>query len=109
MIARDCDWFIALSVPVVIGRSNCFGFVFRQSFENRSKHVILWRTDTSKKWPTLKRSKKISDQRLVYPEVSCTNDNVPHFDLDLVITKREMLQVIRCIHNQSYIITFQIF
>ena len=23
-----CDWFIALFVPVVIGRSSCFGFGF---------------------------------------------------------------------------------
>ena len=28
VIARKCDWFIALSAPVVIGRSNCFGFGF---------------------------------------------------------------------------------
>ena len=28
VIARDCDWLIALFVPVVIGRSNCFGFGF---------------------------------------------------------------------------------
>jgi len=28
VIARNCDWFIALFVPVVIGRSNCFGFGF---------------------------------------------------------------------------------
>ena len=28
IIARNCDWFIVLFVPVVIGRSNCFGFVF---------------------------------------------------------------------------------
>ena len=28
VIARNCDWFIALPVPVVIGRSNCFGFGF---------------------------------------------------------------------------------
>ena len=28
VIARDCDWFISLFVPVVIGRSNCFGFGF---------------------------------------------------------------------------------
>ena len=28
IIARNCDWFIALSAPVVIGRSNCFGFGF---------------------------------------------------------------------------------
>ena len=26
VIARNCDWFIALSGPVVIGPSNCFGF-----------------------------------------------------------------------------------
>ena len=26
IIARNCDWFIALPAPVVIGRSNCFGF-----------------------------------------------------------------------------------
>ena len=28
VIARNCDWFMALFVPVVIGRSNCFGFGF---------------------------------------------------------------------------------
>ena len=28
VIARNCDRFIALSAPVVIGRSNCFGFGF---------------------------------------------------------------------------------
>ena len=28
VIARNCDWFIALPVPVVIGWSNCFGFGF---------------------------------------------------------------------------------
>ena len=28
VIARNCDWFIALFVPVVIGRSNYFGFGF---------------------------------------------------------------------------------
>ena len=27
-IARNCHWFIALPAPVVIGRSNCFGFGF---------------------------------------------------------------------------------
>ena len=26
--ARNCDWFIALPAPVVIGWSNCFGFGF---------------------------------------------------------------------------------
>ena len=28
IIARNSDWFMALFVPVVIGRSNCFGFGF---------------------------------------------------------------------------------
>ena len=28
VIARNCDWFIALFVPVVIGRNNCFAFGF---------------------------------------------------------------------------------
>ena len=28
VIARNSDWFMALFVPVVIGRSNCFGFGF---------------------------------------------------------------------------------
>ena len=28
VIARNSDWFIALFAPVVIGRSNCFGFGF---------------------------------------------------------------------------------
>ena len=27
-IARNCDWFIALPAPVVIGWINCFGFGF---------------------------------------------------------------------------------
>ena len=28
VIARNCDWFMELFVPVVIGQSNCFGFGF---------------------------------------------------------------------------------
>ena len=28
VIARNCHWFIALFAPVMIGRSNCFGFGF---------------------------------------------------------------------------------
>ena len=28
IFARNCDWFMSLFVPVVIGRSNCFGFRF---------------------------------------------------------------------------------
>ena len=33
VIARNCDWFIALFVPVVIGRTNCFGFGFS---------IVIW-------------------------------------------------------------------
>ena len=28
VISRNCDWLMALSALVVIGRSNCFGFGF---------------------------------------------------------------------------------
>ena len=28
VIARNCDWFISLAAPVVIGRSTCLGFGF---------------------------------------------------------------------------------
>ena len=28
VIAGNCDWFIALLPPALIGRSNCFGFGF---------------------------------------------------------------------------------
>ena len=28
IIARNCNWFILLFVPAVIGRKNCFGFSF---------------------------------------------------------------------------------
>jgi len=28
LIARNCEWFMALFVPVVIRRINCFGFGF---------------------------------------------------------------------------------
>ena len=28
VIARNCDWFIALPAPVVIGRSDCLGLGF---------------------------------------------------------------------------------
>ena len=37
IVARNCDWFIALPAPVVIG----FGFGFKKSFENRSHHSLL--------------------------------------------------------------------
>ena len=41
VIAKNCDWLIALPSPLVIGRSNCFGLVFGQSFENRSISIVL--------------------------------------------------------------------
>ena len=36
VIARNYDWFMELFVPVVTGRSNCFGFGFSIVMENRS-------------------------------------------------------------------------
>ena len=41
MIARNCDWFIALFVPVVIGGVIALVLVFRQSFENCSIISLL--------------------------------------------------------------------
>ena len=40
VITRNSDWFIVLFAPVVIGQSNHFGIVFRQSFENRSTIML---------------------------------------------------------------------
>ena len=37
VIARNCDWFIALFAPVVIGRSNCFGFGFSTVLSRSNK------------------------------------------------------------------------
>ena len=36
VIARNCDWFIVLPAPVVIGWSYCFGIDFSTVIENRS-------------------------------------------------------------------------
>ena len=41
VIARNCDWFIALPAPVVIGRSNYFGFGFSTVIWNRSINIKL--------------------------------------------------------------------
>ena len=41
VIARNCDWFMELFVPVVIGGSIALVLVFRQSFENRSTMIII--------------------------------------------------------------------
>ena len=37
IIARNCDWFIALFAPVVIGRSNCLGFGYLKTALNHSQ------------------------------------------------------------------------
>ena len=53
VIARNCDWFMALSAPVVIGQSNCFGFGFstvirKPRYPNINRHsriqlkIPLW-------------------------------------------------------------------
>ena len=36
VIARNCDWFMELSVPVVMVGVIALVLVFRQTFENRS-------------------------------------------------------------------------
>ena len=42
VIARNCDWFIALSAPVVIGRRNCFGFGFSSHLKTAlNLHLLL--------------------------------------------------------------------
>ena len=52
VIARNCDWFMELFVPVVIGRSNCFGFGFSTVI---SKPLYCQTNDFSILWwkPTL--------------------------------------------------------
>ena len=42
VLVGNSDWLITLFVRVVIGRSNCFGLVFRQSFENRSIKTLTF-------------------------------------------------------------------
>ena len=41
VIARNCDWFIALIAPVVIGGSNCFGFGFSTVIW-KPLYIIQW-------------------------------------------------------------------
>ena len=43
VIARNSDWFMELFVPVVIGRSNCFGFGFS---------AVIWKPpyQQARKW-----------------------------------------------------------
>ena len=43
MIARNCDWFIVLFVPVVINPSNCFGF----GFSSHLKTALSWLSNSS--------------------------------------------------------------
>jgi len=46
VVAKNCDWFIALHAPLVIGRSNCFGFWFFDSHLKTAlfsgKGLIRW-------------------------------------------------------------------
>ena len=48
MIAKNCHWFIALFVPVVIGLIALVLF-FRQSFEMRSKVRLVRMISTKRK------------------------------------------------------------
>ena len=41
VIARNCDWFMVLSAPVVIGQSNCFGFGF-STVIRKPLYAIWW-------------------------------------------------------------------
>ena len=48
VIARNCDWFIALPAPAVIGRSNCFGFGFCSCF-GFGFSTVFWKTALSRR------------------------------------------------------------
>ena len=48
VIARNCDWFMALFVRVVIGRCNCFGFGFS---------TVIWKPLYPSFYRTLSRDK----------------------------------------------------
>ena len=56
VIARNCDWFIALPAPVVIVRSNCFGFGFSTVIwkplykKPRKKKQAIIKLDCSSTW-----------------------------------------------------------
>ena len=41
MIARNCDWFTALFVSVVIARSNCFGFGFSTVIWTQAETTLI--------------------------------------------------------------------
>ena len=47
VIARNCDWLIALSAPVLIGRSICCGFGFStviwKTLYPPKRHLVLYR------------------------------------------------------------------
>ena len=55
VVARYCDWFIALFAPVVIGRSSYFGFSFT---------TVIWK-------PLYKASAWVSPQISLY--FACVN------------------------------------
>ena len=50
LIARNCDWFIALFAAVVIGRSNCFGLGFGCLNCNRRFDLITARSAVVGSW-----------------------------------------------------------
>ena len=46
VIARNCDWFIALPAPVVLGRSNCLGFgfstvIWKPVYETLTQNLVI--------------------------------------------------------------------
>ena len=93
VIARNCDWFIALParcLPVVIGRSNCFGFGFSTVIM-----VVIWSLSTCliptfflylgcvftrpiSKWPAWLQSITIQYLRFVQLTIWLSNLTVPN-------------------------------
>ena len=66
VIARDCDWFMALFIPVVIGWSHCFGFGFS---------IVIWK-------PLYKR---LRDSDLGVPTTTRTTQTSP---VTMILTSR---------------------
>ena len=58
VIGRNSVWFMALFAPVMIGRTNYFVLVFRQSFEKRSiinvQTINTWLNAPNDAWNFLK-------------------------------------------------------
>ena len=66
IIARNCDWFAVLFVPVVIGPKNCFGFGFSTLSHLK---IALFNTSFEDKWHGKKHAlhvtRKTSNSRAV--------------------------------------------